>query len=417
MPLKYRGQLFTQSAYWYPSPSEVDYFKARLKIIIPPDYSCVATGELKEYGKLDEVEGVEGIGKLDNSIYVFETKYPVKYLSFIVGKFSKVGESSESIPLKIFASSNMRFQKRELLKEANNMLKFYQSLFGPFPYEKLRIIQRLWPTCGGHSSATFIVLNELPQRDTGRYYVSTRSPVDFSQWKEYFIAHEIAHQWWGHGVTWASYHDQWLSEGLAQFSATLYLKEKRGKRIFSHILRKFSQWTEKKSIRGPITLGSRLSYYDFEAYQSIIYNKTSLVLNMLMEILGEELFFKGLREFFSEHKYSAARTKDFIETMERVSGKDLKVFFNVWLNSHLLPEIKVSHAIQKKNDEYLLKIKFIQLKKSFVFPLWIEWKEKGQKIKKKVIISKKEEIFEFRVKEKPEKIKINPDKAVPGKFS
>lgn len=424
-PITYQSHLFSQSSYWYPSPADVDYFQARLKIIIPPQYTCISNGELKEWGRLDEVKGVEDIEKMGHSVYVFKTKYPVKYLSFIVGKFSKVTEDTGSLPIEVFASSSIRFQNREIIEEVRDILDFYQGLFGSFPYEKLIIVQRLWPLSGGHSPASFIVLNEPPKRmlgiENGLYiskrYLKSDSPVDLSRWKEYFIAHEIAHQWWGQGVTWASYHDQWLSEGLAQFSSILYLREKRSQRIFSHILRKFSKWTEKKSVWGPITMGSRLSYFDFIAYQSIIYNKASLVLNMLKEILGEELFFEGLREFYRTHKYEAARTKDFVKTMEKVTGKDLKLFFDGWFNSYLLPEVKITHSIKKVEDAYLLKFKLNQQKGLFVFPLWIEWKENGQKITKKVIISSKNEEFDFRVKEKPAKIKVNPERAVPGKFS
>src|SRR5260370_12502148 len=36
--------------------------------------------------------------------------------------------------------------------------------------------------------------------------------------------HEVAHQWWGHMVGWASFHDQWLSEGFAEFSAGLFFQ-------------------------------------------------------------------------------------------------------------------------------------------------------------------------------------------------
>ena len=417
VPLRYRTYLVSQLAYWYPGPSDVDYFKARIKIIIPPEYACIASGELKEYGRLEEVERVEEFEKVGNTFYVFETMYPVKYLAFIVGKFSKVIEDSEFIPLEIFVSSNWRFQKNELLERAKNILEFYQARFGPFPYEKLSIVQRYWTQTGGHSPPSFIIINELPSISPGKKYQERESPVNLSRWKEYYLAHEIAHQWWGQGVTWTSYRDQWLSEGLAQFSTILYMREKRGKGVFSLILKKFSQWTEKKSVWGPITLGSRLSHSDFDAFQSIVYDKTSLILNMLMEILGEELFFQGLREFFHNHKYGSARTRDFFETMGRISGKDLKMFFDPWFNSHLLPEVKVSHALQKNEAGYLLKFRFIQRQGHFVFPLWLEWREKGQKIAKKVIIQGITEDFEFQLKEKPERIKINSDKAVPGKFS
>jgi len=417
VPQRYRTYLFSQLAYWYPAPSDTDYFEARLKIIIPPEYACVATGELKEFGRLEEVERVEEIEKVGNSVYVFETAYPVKYLAFIVGKFSKVIEDSESFPVDIFASSNWGFQEKEVLERAKDILDFYQDRYGPNPYGKLSIVQRYWTQSGGHSPPSFIILDEFPRLPTGRKYRERESPVNLSRWDEYYLAHEIAHQWWGQGVTWESYHDQWLSEGLAQFSTILYIREKRGEGIFSHILRKFNSWTKKKSNWGPIILGSRLSHSDFDAFQTIVYNKTSLILCMLMEILGEEVFFRGLREFFHDHKYSAARTRDFIDTMERVSGKDLKMFFDGWFNSHLLPEIKATHTVQKNEDGYLLKFKFIQRQGPFVFPLWLEWREKGQKVAQKVIIKEVTEDYEFQLKEKPEKIKLNPHNAFPGKFS
>ena len=416
LPPVYSSYLFSQSLFWYPSPPDVDYFQVRLRIIVPPQFICIANGELKESGRLDEVMGVEGIDKMGNSIFTFETKNPVKYISFIVGKFTKVEEDTHSLPIEIFISSNMRSQNRKLLEETRDILAFYQNLFGSFPYEKLSVVKRLWPTSGGHSPASFVVINELPPQQKNGYYVNVDSPVDLSRWSEYFIAHEIAHQWWGQGVTWASYRDQWLSEGLAQFSAVLYINKKRGSKVFSQILKKFSQWTEKKSFWGPVTMGSRLSYLDFDAYQSIVYNKSSLVLNMLREILGDEVFFKGLREYYSSHTYKVARTRDFVKSMEKVSGQDLSLFFDGWFDTHVLPEVRVTHSLERDAKEYIMKFELSQLKGHFVFPLWIEWRENGRREKRRVIITEKNARFEFRVKNKPEKIKINPEKAVPGDF-
>jgi aminopeptidase N len=194
------------------------------------------------------------------------------------------------------------------------------------------------------------------------------------------------------------------------------LKEKYGDGVFSYILKKFSQWSEKKSKWGPIILGARLSYHDFKAYQAIIYNKTALILNMLKDFLGEELFFQGLKEFFEKYKYGSASTHNFIKTFEEISGKDLTLFFKKWFYSWLLPEVKISHSLQEGEEGYILKLKITQLKDTFVFPLQIEWKENGEKVRKKILIDEKDEEFEFQLSAKPRKIKINPDKAVPGKF-
>jgi hypothetical protein len=409
--------LFSRRTFWYPSPASNDYFKARLRIIVPPEYQCISNGELVEKSRLNAVERVEEIEKTGSSVYIFETKYPVKYLSFLAGKFTKVEEDLEPLPLKYFYSSGVSFQKKDLFEDAKNVIQFYESKFGPYPYEKLSIVRRIWSTSGGYSPASFIIINELPRVQNKNLYVNTRSPVDLSRWKEYFIAHEIAHQWWGQAVTWKTYHDQWLSEGLAQFSATLYLVERRGEEVFPSILKKFSKWTRKKSIWGRITLGSRLDYHDPEAYQAIIYDKASLALNMLRDLLGDEAFFKGLKEFFSKHKYGAASTKDFIRTIEEVSGKDLEVFFRNWFDSYVLPEARFSRSILKRKGRYLLKLRISQPKEFFVFPLWVEWSENGNRVKKMLVIDEQNEEFNFELKSKPRKIRINPDKAVPGRFN
>ncbi len=413
---KYETYLYSRRSFWYPSPPDDDYFQARLRIIIPPGYGCISNGEMVEQTRINGVERVEEVDKVGSSVYIFETKYPVKYLSFIAGEITRVKEDSDSLPLKLYSSSGIYFQNKGLLDEAKKILQFYQEWFGPYPYEKLSIIQRNWASAGGHSPASFIVLNELAKSAEGGAFTNVSSPVDLSRWDEYFIAHEIAHQWWGQGVTWKKYHDQWLSEGLAQFASMLYLKENRGEGAFSYILKKFSSWTEKYSHWGPITLGSRLSFFNFKAYQSIIYDKTSLVMNLLKDYLGEEVFFEGLREFFMTYRYGAAGTRDFIKTMERVSGEELTAFFAKWFDSYLLPEVNVTQSLRKAPEGHILELKVVQPKEAFVFPLWIEWIENGEKVRIMVVVDEMNESYEFELKDKPQKIKINPDNAVPGKF-
>lgn len=413
---RYNTYLYSKSAYWYPAPPDDDYFKAHIKIIIPPDYTCISNGELVEKTRLNGLDKVEDLEKIGNYAYVFQTKFPIKYLTFIIGKFKKVQEDSEPLPLQVFESSDPRLQRMKILDQAKEILGFYESKFGLFPFEKLTIVRRLWPTSGGHSPASFIVLNSLPQRLARNSYMSIRSPVDFSRWREYFIAHEIAHQWWGQGVTWMSYHDQWLSEGLAQFSSILYLSEKYGDRVFSSILKKLTRWTEKKSEWGAITMGSRLSYFDYDAYQSIIYNKTSVVLNMLKDFIGEEAFFKGLRKFFADHKYGAASTNDFIRAFNKISDYDLRPFFVAWFDSHTLPWVRVTHSVKKRGEKYLLELTIHQERGLFIFPLWVQWNLNREKVIEKLLIDKKTNKFDFELEVKPRKIKVNMNEAVPGKF-
>ena len=416
IPLRYETYMYTQSSYWYPSPADDDYFTANVRITVPPGYSLVANGvqiEKSEWVGLEEIEDVELVG---STVNVFESNKPVKYLSFIVGKLSKIAEDSSPLPLYYYQASDVRGQQWDYLEETKNILTLYESWFGPYPYESFSIVHRLWPQIGGHSPPSYVVLNDMLQISHAYRRSLGNSPVDLSRWREYFLAHEIAHQWWGHGVTWDSYHDQWLSEGLAQFASVLYLKEKYGDRAFSAIIRKFSSWTKRMTNWGAITMGSRISYFNYEAFQSIVYDKTTLVLFLLKDYLGQDVFFRALQEFFIQKQYSQARTGDFMKVFEKVSGRDLKLFFENWFNSYLLPEVSVTHSLQKVGEQYHLNLKIVQPKGLFVFPLWVEWKERGEKKRKKLLIERSIQDFSFSSSEKIKNIVINPDEAVPGVF-
>jgi len=412
----YQSHLYTRSSYWYPAPSDEEYFTARLKIIVPPGFTCISSGKLVERSTLNSLEDVEDLEKVGSSVFIFESERPIKYLSFIVGEFKIMDEVSSPLPSHYFRAKEIVGFRWDLFDEAMKIFNFYQEKFGDYPFEKFCIVHRYWPQGGGLSPASFIVLNERPRVVGHRRFQPKGSPVDLSRWKEYFIAHEIAHQWWGQGLSWGSYHDQWLSEGLAQFASVIYLREIYGEGAYSQIMKKFSSWTRKKSKWGAIMMGSRISYNDYEAYQAIVYNKAALVLNMLMDLLGEDVFFQALGEFFDRYKYSAPRSKEFFDTFEEISGANLDVFVKGWFESFRLPEVKITHLVEKAGLGYLLKLNVVQLKGTFEFPLWIEWKEGGDRIKKKVRVGSAVSEFVFEREKEPKNIKINPDDWIPGKF-
>ncbi len=415
-PPKYQTYLYTRSALWYPAPSDEEFFTSRLKIIVPPGLICISNGRLVERFTLESLEDVEDLEKIGSSVFIFETESPLKYLSFIVGEFRIIEELSSPLSFQYFRENEMHGFRWDIFAEAIKIHHFYERKFGTYPFEKLSVVQRYWPQGGGHSPASFIVLNERPRFVGQRHFQPTSSPVNLARWKEYFIAHEIAHQWWGQGLSWGSYHDQWLSEGLAQFSSIIYLREKYGEETYSQIMKKFSDWTEKKSDWGAITMGSRISYFDFEAYQAIVYNKAALVLNMLKDIVGEDLFFQALQEFFNRYKFSAPHTQDFFKTFEDVTGEDLSVFTECWFNSYQLPDVKVTHVVDKSEKRYVLKLNVVQLKGTFDFPLWIEWKENGVRVREKVRVNRAVSEFVFEREDEPKDIHINPDDWVPAHF-
>jgi len=413
---RFETAFYSHAGNWYPGPADEDYFPARLTIIVPPEFKCVAVGELVAQGRREETDDVTALEKAGSAVYTFVTRAPVKYLSFIVGKFSAKKERPEPVPISLHVASEILDSRPALVDQAADILDFYAGAFGPYPYEKLGIVLRLWPVLGGHSPASFIVLNEVPWVGDSGFPVALDTPVDLSAWDEYFLAHEIAHQWWGQGVSFDSYKDQWLSEGLAQFAAASYLRHRYGEGAYSAILRKFARWTEKKSFRGPILMGSRLSYFDFTAYQAIVYNKAALALFMLQDLVGREAFEAGLKAFFTRHKYAAARTGEFFDAIEAASGRDLTGFVEGWFSSWELPEVRTTWTESPVPDGVQVEVKVTQVKGRFVFPLWVEWVRGRESGRVLVVVDGPAASASFVLPERPDRIRINPDKAVPGKF-
>ncbi len=413
---RYETRFFSHAGNWYPGPTGEDYFPARMTILVPPEYGVVASGEMVGAERRNGIGDVVDIEKAGSSVFTFESRRPVKYLAFIIGRFDRRREFPGRVPITMSVSSEVTDARFHFADRAREILDHYERSFGPFPYERLGIVHRLWPAAGGHSPASFIVLNEVPWGGETGGPPAIESPVDLSQWDDYFLAHEIAHQWWGQGVSFATYRDQWLSEGLSQFAAVSYIRKRYGERAFASILRKLSRWTEKKSFRGPILMGSRLSYFDFNAYQAIVYNKSALALLMLQDILGEDVFLAGLRSFFEENMYRAARTASFVSTMETASGKDLQDFFRGWFASHELPDVKVTWSEAAVPGGVRLTVRVVQLKGLFVFPLWIEWLRDGLVEREMVVVENPSQEFVLTLPGRPGKVRVNPLKAVPGSF-
>jgi aminopeptidase N len=197
---------------------------------------------------------------------------------------------------------------------------------------------------GGHSPGYFAVIRSpalaLPQSYRG-------DPASFDSFPEFFLAHELAHQWWGQAVGWKNYHEQWLSEGFAQYFAALYAQKARGDRTFGDMLRQFRRWAIAESEQGPISLGYRLGVVksDPRVFRAVVYNKGAAVLHMLRRLLGDAVFFHGLKRFYSDRRYQKAGTEDLERALENESGRVLDRFFERWIYGTEIPRIRYTSTI------------------------------------------------------------------------
>jgi aminopeptidase N len=172
--------------------------------------------------------------------------------------------------------------------------------------------------------------------------------VSFDDYPSFFLAHEMAHQWWGQAVGWKNYHEQWLSEGFAQYFAALYAQKTRGDDTFAGMLRQFRRWALAESDEGPVHLGYRLGHIkdDSRIFRALVYNKGAGVLHMLRRWVGDDVFFSALRRFYDEQKFRKAGTDDLRRAFEEESGTPLERFFERWIYNAELPLLRYSSAVE-----------------------------------------------------------------------
>jgi hypothetical protein len=242
---------------------------------------------------------------------------------------------------------------------AAQAMQYYSTLFGPYPYPRLAIAQapgrfgQGWPELVYLSTLSFLPKSERSEMGLSRGWDDPLGPA--------IIAHEIAHQWWGNLLGWQTYHDQWLSEGLASYAAALFIEQSRdGKRQFNDLLHLYKHDLLAKTSAGatiesggPIWLGQRLSSsIDPNGYSNIVYKKACWVLNMLRGVMtdprtgSDARFFRMLREFVAQYQGQSVSTEDFVHHAEKYMTADsdlehnhkLDWFFNEWVYDTGIPE-------------------------------------------------------------------------------
>ena len=342
-----RRYIYSDLSYWYPQSLFTDYATATLELTVPPGWGVIASGS-----PLDTNPPVTRSLEDGPRRFSFVAPQPARYLSALISRFEdhpvpmrqvRLPEDAArpSVPradgavfydtLTIDAqSSPLGLDELETVtNQTADIALFYASLLGDIPYPTMTVAVTDSRLPGGHSPAYFAVMNHELPRPPGMVFSWGTDPVSFSGYPSFFLAHEIAHQWWGQAVGWKNYHEQWLSEGLAQYFAALYAERSAGPEVFNDILGQMRRWAMRHSDEGPVYLGYRLGHLDSKprVFRALVYNKGALVLHMVRGLVGDDAFFAGLRRFYHQWRFQKAGTDALQLAFEIEAGRSLGRFF------------------------------------------------------------------------------------------
>ncbi len=212
------------------------------------------------------------------------------------------------------------------------VLEYFDSLFVSYPFanEKYGHAQFNWGGGMEHQTMSFV--------------------VNFG-WG--LLAHELAHQWFGDYLTCATWQDIWLNEGFATYLDGL------SRERFPQFQNDWYSW-KANTLRSIVSQpGGSVKVADPTNVSNIFnsrlsYNKGSFLVHMLRWKLGDEDFYKSIRKYLNDFKYSNVSTNDLKVTLEEVSGQDLTSFFKNWYEGQGYPIYDIKWAYQ--NDKLIIKV-------------------------------------------------------------
>ena len=254
------------------------------------------------------------------------------------------------------------------LADAQNATRIFNAYFGKLPYTRLAMTQQpaanfgqAWPTLVFMPYTAFIDTTQRTQ------LMGVRGGTD-NFWR-YVAPHEIAHQWWGHIIGWDSYHDQWMSEGFAEFSASLYVQFVRqdNKKFLDFWDNQRDLITQARPAThdikpytiGPVTQGYRLSSGKTRAaYQFLVYPKGAYILHMIRMMFytardGDKRFQALMKDFVQSHFNRDVSTEDFKQIVEKHMSKEMDLdgnqrldwFFNEWVYGTEIPSYRFEYQL------------------------------------------------------------------------
>ena len=384
--------------HWIPT---LDHPSAKATVTF--NITAPASEEVVANGRLDHVENS---GRQRTWTFSEGAPIPPYCMIIAVGQFAREVPAQSSItPLSYYVPKSEKQLAVKGFSSTNQTLEFFTQTIAPYPYEKLAMIVGATSFGGMENSSAIVFTASLLSRAPQSSGVSKTYGIPAANVG--LIAHEIAHQWFGDSVTESTWADLWLSEGFATYFGNLFVQRYEGEDVFQLYMKQAAANVFAFDKKKLTPIHDRETEDLMDLLNAINYQKGSWVLHMLRSNLGDEAFFRGIRNYYAAHKSSTASTEDLRRALEKASGKDLRVFFARWVYDSGHPQYELSWQ-WLRNKELRLVLRQLQPGNVFLDPVSITITTATGKRDIVLKPSGKQLIQTIRLNDKPLSIDVDP---------
>ena len=367
---------------WYPSLNAFrDHAQYDLIFKVPKQYTLVSVGKLEKSWTEKDLACTHWISEVPMPVAGFNYgDFKKKQITDSVTGVQIEGYAASELPDYLQAAKNIdgvgtlspSALNDQIIIEAQNSMRLFSQMFGKSEFGRIAITQQpafnygqSWPTL------VYLPLSAYLD-DTQRWRLFNGIQHGLTEFVNEVTPHEVSHQWWGHMVGWTTFHDQWLSEGFAFFSAGAYLQatEKSPKKYLDyweharHAIVDKNNYGRRANDAGPLWLGLLLNSMKNEgAYNSVVYRKGGYILHMLRSIMfegkdGDKAFRAMMQDFVQQNMNGNASTENFQRMVEKhitpginvTSDGKMDWFFNEWVYGTALPRYKFDYTLTPQPD-------------------------------------------------------------------
>lgn len=382
-----------ENHYWFPCydfPN--DMASSELIVTVNDRFTAVSNGKLMSVRKNPQSKKA--------TFHWLEEHPHVSYLnSLVVGEYAEVKDTWRRIPLSYFVYPSQKENARLSFSKTPEMMEFFSDLFKyEYPWDKYAqtVVSEFF--FGGEENVNATTLTDKTIHDS-------RAHLDYTS--DALVAHELAHQWFGNLITCKDWSHAWLNEGFATYFTNRFIEHDLGKDAASaelmgqqEVIRNVDEGVRRRPM-----VWDRYNQ-PMDLFDSRIYGKGAVVLDMLRDYIGDELFWKAIRSYVDAYAFKCVDTEDFEDILEEVTGYNLDWFFHQWVYGAGSPVFDVSSNWNQAKRQIEFVVKQIQPVDSvtgiFRTPIDIEVWLRGNPETYRVMIEKAEELFEFPAYQQPQ---------------
>jgi len=289
--------------------------------------------------------------KNNRSFFHYKVNHKISnFLGFASGRYKTQTIRAGQTNIKAYFHSSHDKNIDSMLNTATESLKYFEQAYGPYPFPELSLIEIPNRAFARAYPATIYISEHVGLKEN---LTQGNGKDDFS----YLIAHEIAHQWWGHQLASAKVEGEvLLIETLADYSALMVMKKLYGETYVNSVI---TDSTKKYlSGRGADVLGET-PLYKMLGQRYLRYHKGPVVLNAIRHLISEKKLnqtLKLLLEKKSNVTKNYATSLDLLHIVKEISDESHHEKIDEWLTEIVTYDLNISNAKteQLTNGKYQL---------------------------------------------------------------